>query len=129
MAQNLRRRVSRATFASFCRTSTGPRAPAPTSSRASRKAGGARARPRGIRRPLDEGEAGSAISRRWIDGSVTRHGLGGQSQSGPSGRLQPPPPLSSLLLDALNRDLAEAGVFTANVRLKWMQFGVECLDR
>ena len=67
--------------------------------------------------------------RRWIDGSVMRHGLGGQSQSGASGRLQPPPPLSSLLLDALNRDLAEAGVFTANVRLKRVQFGVECLDR
>jgi hypothetical protein len=44
-------------------------------------------------------------------------GLGGQSQSGVSGWLQPPPPSSSLLLDALDPDDAEAGVFIADVRL------------
>src|SRR6202020_2604101 len=44
-----------------------------------------------------------------------------------SGR--PPPPSSSLLLDALDPDDAEAGVFIAKVRLKYVLFGVECLDR
>jgi hypothetical protein len=44
-------------------------------------------------------------------------GLGGQSKSGVSGWLQPPPPSSSLLLDALDPDDAEAGVFIADVRL------------
>ena len=45
------------------------------------------------------------------------------------GRLQPPAPSSSLLLDALDPDDAEAGVFIADVRLKCVLFGVECLDR
>src|SRR5271170_5892397 len=35
----------------------------------------------------------------------------------------------SLLLDALDPDDTEAGVFTANVRLELVLFGVECLDR
>src|SRR5271170_597506 len=35
----------------------------------------------------------------------------------------------SLLLDALDPDDTEAGVFTANVSLELVLFGVECLDR
>jgi hypothetical protein len=70
----------------------------------------------GEKEPL--GEGGSPLgSGDGSMGSVMRPELGGQSQSGVSGRLQPPPPSSSLLLDALDPDDAEAGVFIANVRL------------
>ena len=40
-----------------------------------------------------------------------------------------PPPYLLLLLDALDRDDAEAGVFAADVRLKRLLFVIERLDR
>ncbi len=47
-----------------------------------------------------------------------------------SGRSRSPSPiLSSLLLDALDADGAEACVFAANVRLKLLVFGIKCLER
>ncbi len=54
-------------------------------------------------------------------------GLLGRLKAGRS--RSPPPPSLLLLLDALDRDDAEAGVFAANVRLKRLLFVIERLER